>query len=73
MLILALNNKRERKWNHIINLVKGKFGEHHLMQERDDDEKFKQYFRSSTSQFNEILLLIGQDIRKQNTNYRKSR
>ena len=67
LLTLALNNKRERKWVHKINLLRVKFGEyHHLMQElEDDEEKFQHYFRLSPAEFNETLSLIKQDIKKQ--------
>ena len=39
LLILALNNKRQRKWVHEMNLARAKYGKYHLMQMLEDDEE----------------------------------
>jgi len=50
------------------------FGEfHHLMKQLHQDEvKFKEYFRISNNQFEQLLSLIKDDIEKKEVNYRES-
>ena len=72
LLILTLNNKRQRKWVYEMNLARAKYGEYLMQMLEDDEEKFQQYFRLSPAQFNKTLALIEQNIKKQDTNYRKS-
>jgi hypothetical protein len=35
----------------------------------EDDEKFHGFFRMNIKQFNHLSQLVGEEIRKQNTNY----
>jgi len=53
LLLYAVGNKRERKWVHEVNMKRREFGEfHHLMKRlRQDEVKFKEYFRMSSNQF----------------------
>jgi len=49
----------------------GKF--HHLMKQlRQGEVKFKEYFRLSSNQFEQLLSLIKDDIEKKGVNYRES-
>ncbi|KAF2883614.1 hypothetical protein ILUMI_22548 [Ignelater luminosus] len=68
------NNKRKRKWVHDVNLKRKEFGEvNHLMKHlREDEDKFKRYFRMNSTQFDNILSLIKADIEKKNLNYKES-
>lgn len=72
-LLLSLC-KRKRKWVHDVNLKRTKFGEfHHLIKQlREDEVKFKDYFRMNTNQFDHLLSLIKDDIEKKSLNYRES-
>ena len=59
---------------HDINVSRDSFGEfHHLFDDLEkDDVKFRQYFRLNKEKFNEVLGRIEEDIRKNDTNYRKA-
>jgi len=48
------------------------FGEfHHLMKQlRQHEVKFKEYFRMSSNQFEQLLSLIKYDIEKKEVNYK---
>jgi len=74
LLLYAVGNKRERKWVHEVNMKRGEFGEFHLLmkQLRQDEVKFKEYFRMSSNQFEHLLSLIKDDIEKKEANYRES-
>jgi len=74
LLLYVVGNKRERKWVHEVNMKRSEFGEfHHLMiQLRQDEVKFKEYFRISNNQFEQLLSLIKDDIEKKEVNYRES-
>lgn len=73
LLTLALKRKK-RLWVHDINVNRDSLGEfHHLFKELEkDDVKFRKYFRLNKTQFQEVLSVIEEDIRKNDTNYRKS-
>ena len=74
LLLYAVGNKRERKWVHEVNMKRRDSGEfHHLMKQlRQDEVKFKEYFRMSRNQFEQLLSLIKDDIEKKEVNYRES-
>lgn len=77
LLLLSLCNhkkKRKRNWVHDVNLKRKECGEYnHLMKHlRDDEIKFKEYFRMTQTQFDNILTLIKDDIEKKSLNYRDS-
>ena len=74
LLLYAVGNKRERKWVHEVNMKRRESGEfHHLMKQlRQDEVKFKEYFRVSSNQFEQLLSLIKDDIEKKEVNYRES-
>ena len=56
------------------NMKRREFGEfHHLMKQLCQDEvKFKEYFRMSSNQFEQLLSLIKDDSEKKEVNYRES-
>jgi len=67
--------KQERRfWIHEVISRRGELGEHYrLVQElRHDPERFRRYFRMSTSQFDMLFDLIGPKIEKLDTNWRRS-
>jgi len=74
LLLYAVGNKCERKWAHEVNMKRREFGEfHHLMKQlRQDEVKFKEYFRMSNNHFEQLLSLIKDDIEKKEVNYRES-
>jgi ribosomal protein L4 len=69
-----VGNKRERKWVHKVNMKRSEFGEsNHLMKQlRQDEIKFKEYFRMSSNQFEQLLSLIEDGIEKKEVNLRES-
>jgi len=60
LLLYAVGNKRKRKWVHEVNMKRREFGEfHHLMKQlRQDEVKFKEYFRMSNNQVEQLSSLI---------------
>jgi len=66
LLLYAVGNKRETKWVHEVNMKRREFGEfHHQMKQlRQDEAKFKEYFRMSSNQFEQLLSPIKDDIEK---------
>jgi len=64
LLLYAVVNKRERKWVHEVNMKGREFGEfHHLMKQlRQNEFKFKEYFRMCSNQFEELLSLIKETL-----------
>jgi len=67
--------KRQRRfWIHEVISRREELGEYHrLVHElRHDPERFRRYFRMSTSQFDMLLGLIGPEIAKLDTNWRRS-
>lgn len=76
LLLFSLNNnnKQKRKWVHEVNMERKKFGEfHHLLKQlRKDELKFKEYFRMSMKQFDQLLSIIKKDIEKKELNLRES-
>ena len=67
--------KRKRRVSvHEILQRRNEFGEfHHLVQELPfHPEKFKEYFRMTEVQFDYILDLISDDIRKLDTNWKRA-
>ena len=74
LLLYAVGNKHKRKWVHEVNMKRREFGEfHHLMKQiRQDEVKFKKYFRMSSNQFEHLLSLIKDDTEKKEVNYRES-
>lgn len=76
LLLFSLNNnnKQKRKWIHEVNMERKKFGEFHylLKQLLKDELKFKEYFRMSMKQFDQLLSIIKKDIEKKKLNLRES-
>jgi wyosine [tRNA(Phe)-imidazoG37] synthetase (radical SAM superfamily) len=74
LLLYAVGNKCKRKWVHEVNMKRREFGEfHHLMKQlRQDEVKFKEYFRMSSNQFDQLLSLIKDGIEKEEVNCRES-
>lgn len=70
LLLYAVGNKRERKWVHEVNMKRREFDEfHHLMKQlREEEVKFKEYFRVSSNQFEQLLSLIKDGIEKKEVN-----
>lgn len=69
-----MNTFRKKKWVHEINLERRQYGEYHTLmpQLRQDEKRFYIYFRMTSETFDELLDLIKDDIKKQDTNYRES-
>jgi predicted transcriptional regulator len=65
---------RKRKWVHGVNLRRTKFAEfHHLIKQlREDEDKFKEYFRMNTNQLDNLLSHIKDEIEKKKFNYRET-
>ena len=73
---LKRRKKQERRfWIHEVISKRSELGEYHrLVQElRHDPERFRRYFRMSTSQFDMLLGQIGPQIEKLDTNWRLMR
>ena len=68
-----MEQQRKKPWVHEINTKRPIYGEyHHLMKDLCDDErKFYDYFRMKKDTFNYILKLLGPELEKMTTNFRK--
>ena len=66
--------KRRNMWVHPINIKRPEFGIFcHLYRDMlEDEEKFLGFFRMNIEQFYRLSHLVGEEIRKQNTNYRRA-
>jgi hypothetical protein len=61
-------------WVHPTDIKRPEFGifSHLYPDLLEDEEKFHGFFRLNIEQFYRLLQLVGEEIRKQNTNYRRS-
>jgi hypothetical protein len=66
--------KRRKMWVHPINIKRPEFGifSHLYPDLLEDEEKFRGFFRMNIEQFYRLSHLVGQEIRKQNINYRRA-
>ncbi|KAK7907089.1 hypothetical protein WMY93_015701 [Mugilogobius chulae] len=73
-ILLARQRKERRRrfWVHPINQRRQQQGYfHNLIAElRQDSQRHHRFFRMSVEQFDEIISIIGDDLRRQTTNYR---
>ncbi|KAA0702513.1 hypothetical protein E1301_Tti021315 [Triplophysa tibetana] len=75
LLLRRLRKRRRRRlWVHSINQHPRGYGAYyHLVSElRLDSERHLKYFRMSVEQMNHVLSLIGDNLKRQTTNYRIS-
>ncbi|XP_015227457.1 PREDICTED: putative nuclease HARBI1 [Cyprinodon variegatus] len=75
VLLLALRRRRERKrrfWVHPFNLRRKQRGDfYHLVAElRLDRNRHQEYFRMSVEKMDELLSLVGPELRRQSTSFR---
>jgi len=61
-------------WVHPINIKRPEFGifSQLYLDLLEDEEKFHGFFRMNIEQFYRLSQLVGEEIRKQNTNYRRA-
>jgi len=61
-------------WVHPINIKRPELGifSHLYPDLLEDEEKFRGFFRMNIGQFCRLSQLVGEEIRKQNTNYRRA-
>jgi len=61
-------------WVHPINIKRPEFGifSHLYPDLLEDEEKFHRLFRMNIEQFYRLSQLVREEIRKQNTNYRRA-
>ena len=66
--------KRRNMWVHPINIKRPEFGifSHLCPDLLEDGEKFHGVFRMNIEQLYRLSQLVGKEIRKQNTNYRRA-
>ena len=66
--------KRQNMWVHLINIKIPEFRifSHLYPGLLEDEEKFHGFFRMNIEQFYCLSQLVGEEIRKQNTNYRRA-
>jgi len=59
---------------HLINIKRPEFGifSHLYPDLLEDEEKFHGFFRMNIEQFYRLSQLVGEKIRKKNTNYRRA-
>jgi hypothetical protein len=59
---------------HPINIKRPEFGifSHLYLDLLEDDKKFHGFFRMNIEQFYRLSQLVGEEIRKHNTNYRRA-
>ncbi|XP_029974555.1 protein ALP1-like [Salarias fasciatus] len=72
MAMAQRRKRRGRFWVHPINQQRRLLGDYyHLVQElRLDSERHHQYFRMSAEKMDELLSIVGPDLRRQSTTYR---
>jgi len=65
---------RDKTWVQTINVKRSEFGIFiHLYRDLlEDEEKFHGFFRMNIEQFYHLSQLVAEEIRKQNTNYRRT-
>jgi hypothetical protein len=65
--------KRWNMWLHPINIRRPEFGifSHLYPDLLEDEEKFHGFCRMNIEQFYHLSQLVGEEIQKQNTNYRR--
>jgi hypothetical protein len=68
------HRKRRDMWVHPINIKRPEFGifSHAHLDLLGDEEKFHGFFRINIEQFYCLSQLVGEEIRKQNTKYRRA-
>jgi len=61
-------------WMHPINIKRPEFGvfSHLYPDLLENEEKFHGFFRMNIKQFYRLSHFVGEEIRKQNTNYRRA-
>jgi len=61
-------------WVHLINIKRPEFGifSHLYPDLLENEEKFHGFFRMNIEKFYRLSQLVGEEIRKQNTNYRRA-
>jgi hypothetical protein len=66
--------KRRNIWVYPINMKRLEFGifSHLYPDLVEDEEKFYGFFRMNIEQFYRLSQLVGEEIRKLNTNYRRA-
>ena len=66
--------KRRNMWGHQINIKRPEFGifSHLCPDLLEDEEKFHGFFRMNIEQLYRLSQLVGEEIRKQNTDYRRA-
>ena len=66
--------KRRNMWVHAINIKKPDFEifRHLYPDLLEDEDKFNGFFRMNIEQFYRLSQLVGEEIQKQNTNYRRA-
>ena len=66
--------KRRNMWVHPINIKRPEFGifSHLYPYLLENEEKFHGVFRVNIEQFYSLSQVVGEEIRKQNTNYRRA-
>ena len=66
--------KRRNMWVHPINIKRTEFGIfcHSYRNMLKNEEKFRGFFRMIIEQFYRLSQLVGGEIRKQNTNYKRA-
>nr|CAI5836615.1 unnamed protein product [Callosobruchus analis] len=71
---LLLHEGKRKKWVHEINVRREELGEYHrLVQELNEHpDRYHMYFRMTKDEFNFLHELIKEDIKKQNTQFRRA-
>jgi prolipoprotein diacylglyceryltransferase len=67
-------SKRQNMWVHPIRIKRPEFGifSHLYWGLLEDEQKFHGFFRMNFEQFYSLSQLVAEEIRKQNTNYRRT-
>ena len=68
----VLATKRKKEWESLYLRRRNDCGEFHTLFDDLTADQFKNYFRMSRDQFNELLDIIHNDITACDTNYRKA-
>ena len=66
------HHKRQNMWVHLINMKRPDFEifSQLYLDVLEDEDKFHGFFRTKIEKFYHLSELVGEEIQKQNTNYR---
>ena len=74
LMLVQINSTANRLWIHPVNNLRFQKSEFYGLYRdyREYEDKFFNWYRMSTQQFDELLKIVDRRLRKKNTNFRES-